>query len=96
MNQPPKRRRYAGLVDRREPPLDGFHDSGITNSDYAALLANVIAEFNNLETELPKMLAMLLGLSDETPAGYVYRAIPGVSARYHVMRGYSRKHPTIR
>jgi hypothetical protein len=91
MNTPPKKRRCSWEWTPTGPV--GNYVVGLGNPDYASLFANIMSEFNHLETSMPKILTVLLGMTDDSSAGYVYRAIRSVNSRYEVMKALLEKAP---
>jgi hypothetical protein len=72
---------------------DGSFVEGISNPDYAVLFAAIVTEFNAVETRMPNILSVLLGMPDSRSAGYVYRAIINAGARLQVMKAVLEKAP---
>jgi hypothetical protein len=84
MNTPRKIRRHSWDWDIR---LEGVHFAlGLCNPKYETVFTSIMTEFNHLETAMPHILAVLLGMADDRPAGYVYRAVRGAKGRYAVMK----------
>jgi hypothetical protein len=93
MNTPrSSKRRYEWRPDVGNVP-DGPFVSGLSNPEYASWFASVLTEFEHLESYMPRVLAVLLGTSDDAPAGYVYRALRNPSIRYNVLRDLLEKAP---
>jgi hypothetical protein len=84
MNTPPKRRRFTWNFPEQETPVGPFV-SGLDNPEYSVRLASIIVEFNFLESHMPFVLSLLMGMENEQPAGYVYRAIRSANSRLEVM-----------
>jgi len=49
--------------------------------------------FEHLETQMPSILAVLLGMNDERPAAYVYQALRNPNIRYDVLTALLEKAP---
>ncbi|MTD94968.1 hypothetical protein GIW81_11565 [Hyphomicrobium sp. xq] len=87
MNTPRKKRRYKWQIDLNGGPPGGeAYTCALTNEKYGALLANIISAFEHLETAMPQLLSILLGLQDERTAGYVYRTLRNPNIRHDVLR----------
>jgi hypothetical protein len=70
MNTPPKKRRHKWDWDPSNlAGRDGTYAVGLSNPQYAELFTGIVTEFNHLETQMQKILAVLLGVTDERAAG---------------------------
>jgi hypothetical protein len=69
------------------PPWpEGLFIGSLTNPEYASRFAEILSGFEHLEAAMPRILAILLGMGDFKPAGYVYRALRNPNIRSDVMR----------
>jgi hypothetical protein len=90
-----KKRRYsAWFTGPSAPPWpEGLIIGALENPEYASRFAAILSQFEHLEAAMPRILAILLGMSDFTPAGYVYRALRNPSIRSDAMRALLEKAP---
>lgn len=96
MNTPPKKRRHdtakaVEQLEREKPP--GAYASSLSNPDYAIRLAGIVSEFVHLETNMIKVLAVLLGMKDTHTARYVWRSVKSPKGRIEMLRTLLQEAP---
>lgn len=89
MNTPPKKRRHNKAkaleqLEREKPP--GAFVSSLNHPQYAIRLAGIVSAFVHLETNMVKVLAMLLGMKDTHTARYVWRSVKSPKGRIEMLR----------
>lgn len=85
MNTPPKIKRHSGTLPIREAVPDGHYISGLSHPVIGAQFAEVVTAFEQLESEMPRVLAILLGGHDTETAGYVLRSIRNPATKKDVL-----------
>jgi hypothetical protein len=95
MNTARKKRRYSpvGVGPSGPPWPDGLFVGSLRNPEYATRFAAILSQFEHLEAAMPRILTILLGMTDAKPAGYVYRALRNPNIRSDVMRTLLEKAP---
>lgn len=83
MSTPRKIKRYSEGTFRIGK--GGTYIHGLCHPDFATRFARIITEFVHLEDCMITVLAVLLGDSDTTTAGYVYRSIVSPRGRKELM-----------
>jgi hypothetical protein len=85
MNTPPKKKRFTP-PDFSKPFPQGTIAYGLTRDDYKVALAQIVADFEHLEFQMPAVLQALLQTPWSDAAGYVYRSIRGPSIKINLMQ----------
>ncbi|HEX8482872.1 MAG TPA: hypothetical protein VF650_13300 [Allosphingosinicella sp.] len=89
MNTPPKKRRHdkdkaLETLERAKPRGAWAHS--LDNPEYAISLAGIVAGFVHLESNMVKVLAVLLGMKDTHTARYVWRSVKSPRGRIEMLR----------
>jgi hypothetical protein len=88
MNTPKTRKRHAPkFPDLKSGAMagGGAYAVALLNPEFAARLGYIASEFEHLEDEMAKVLAILLNDSEDTTAGYLLRALKAPRARFDLM-----------
>jgi hypothetical protein len=66
---------------------------GLTSKEHAAMLGAIAAAFEHLNSDMHKLLALLMGSGDERLPAYIYRSLISAAARIQLMRSLLQKAP---
>ena len=93
MSPTPKKKRHGWQPVALPEKRGKAYAYNLTNRDYVERFAAILTQFEHLESRMPLVLAVLLGVPDERIAGYVYRALRSPNLRLEVMRDLLQKSP---
>jgi hypothetical protein len=88
MNIPRQKKRHKVQFELPTVP-SGTYVSALANEQYAIRFARIITEFEHLESQMPRVLAELIGIKyiwPMSPAGYIWRVLRNPSIKTDVLR----------